>query len=252
MSTRIPVANRFDSPVGKDLTGPLWPEQWYDATGCAANPADPSTGYYKLRGKWVWHTGADLNNDEGGLDSDAHAPVYATAAGRVIYARKAPFWGNVLIIQHVLPDGQFVTSRYAHMEAILVKPGQDVTRGQQVGRIGNADGQLGYHLHFDIAGTILLANPLDFPGDDKHAIERNYFDPMIFINEHRAEVVMREVTVMATVLNVRYGPGVNTPLLAWTFRRGERVAVLDPALENGWWKLYGRLGYVSGKWVKEG
>jgi len=44
----------------------------------------------------------------------------------------------------------FADSLYAHLDRITVREGQQVTRGQQVGTIGNNHGMYPPHLHFEI------------------------------------------------------------------------------------------------------
>ena len=41
-------------------------------------------------------------------------------------------------------------TRYAHLSAALVTPGQDVTAGQVVGRAGQSGRATGTHLHFEV------------------------------------------------------------------------------------------------------
>jgi murein DD-endopeptidase MepM/ murein hydrolase activator NlpD len=153
---------RFDMPMGTQVErdapitlgivatgwGPLWIGKWYDAT--------PYCTWYTLG----YHTGADLNI-QGTSDADKDAPIFATGDGKVIYAGEAGSWGNIIVIEHPdalvhRPDGssgrQKVYSRYGHVtDRILVKVGDQVTRGQNIGFIGlMAGATTGWHLHFDI------------------------------------------------------------------------------------------------------
>jgi len=74
------------------------------------------------------------------------APVRATAPGVVTYAGWAGTYGRLVKIRH---DNGMET-RYAHMSAVLVRTGQRVTRGTQVGRLGNTGRSTGPHLHYEI------------------------------------------------------------------------------------------------------
>ena len=169
----------FDPPVGtaqERLSSKVWPGRWYDATGYAT--------YYTAVGP-AYHTGADLNLPG---DADRNTPVYTPADGVVTFSgRSSGTWGRLIVIRHdPLPDGTVVWSRLAHITNPLVKEGDRVERGQQVASIGNAEGQLPFHLHFDIAKTdILERNPGHWPGSNLDLVRRHYVDPRLFIEQHR-------------------------------------------------------------------
>lgn len=174
------IADGFDAPCGTDAErrgAQVPPPGWIDA-----NPY--GTFYNVTPTRQAFHTGADLNLPE---DRDAHAPVYAVAHGTVTYAKLGGgTWGKLVVIVHTLPSGQLVFSRYAHLEAIGVRAGQPVARGEEIGRIGNAENQFPYHLHFDISPTSTLGrNPEDWPGTDEARLKRDYVDPIQFIRRNR-------------------------------------------------------------------
>jgi murein DD-endopeptidase MepM/ murein hydrolase activator NlpD len=177
--TEPPVGAGFDPPVGtaeERLSSEVWPGDWYDATGYAT--------YYTTVGA-AYHTGADLNLPH---DADKNTPVYSPADGRVTYsARNLGSWAWIIVIRHdPLADGTVVWSRMAHVTNPIVSEGDVVERGQQVCSIGNADGQLAFHLHYDIAVTdVLERNPGHWPGTNLDAVLQNYVDPRTFILAHR-------------------------------------------------------------------
>lgn len=75
--------------------------------------------------------------------------VVATAPGKIILARKSSIpagYGNYVEIDH---GGGFVT-RYAHLEEIRVKQGQQVEKGMVIGTLGNSGGSVAPHLHYEI------------------------------------------------------------------------------------------------------
>jgi murein DD-endopeptidase MepM/ murein hydrolase activator NlpD len=99
-----------------------------------------------------FHSGLDF---AGGLGS----PVAATQDGRVIIAKTG--WrlhGNTVAINH----GQGVVSFYIHLSKILVKPGEMVKAGQQIGKIGATGRASGPHLHFSIYTNGNATSPLDW------------------------------------------------------------------------------------------
>ena len=63
-------------------------------------------------------------------------------------------WGNHIVIQH--PNGLF--TRYAHLypDSTQVKVGQKVTRGQELGKMGNSGRSDIRHLHFELGIAIKI------------------------------------------------------------------------------------------------
>lgn len=100
----------------------------------------PMSAQYKSRGVSWGHTGADLVGSIG-------TPVVSTSGGVVEQA--ASGWnggyGNEVVVNH----GGGIKSRYAHLSAISVSPGQSVGAGQLVGLSGNSGRSTGPHLHFE-------------------------------------------------------------------------------------------------------
>ncbi|MEI6032779.1 MAG: M23 family metallopeptidase [Verrucomicrobiae bacterium] len=159
---RTRVADGFDQPVGK-------PE---------------GDGYYRSRGFLAYHPGEDWNGLSGG-NSDLGAPVYAIGHGYVTFARDARMgWGNVVLVRHTFVENgklETVDSMYAHLDKILVREGQQVTRGQQVGTIGTNRGMYVAHLHFEIRKNLRI-------GINRSAFSKdlaNYCRPNSFIMAHR-------------------------------------------------------------------
>jgi murein DD-endopeptidase MepM/ murein hydrolase activator NlpD len=84
-----------------------------------------------------------------GLDiaADVGEPVYAIAAGEVIYAGNGMRgYGNVVIIRH----DRMRTSLYAHNSELKVKQGDQVTQGTLVALLGSTGHSTGPHVHFEI------------------------------------------------------------------------------------------------------
>src|SRR4051812_25106556 len=76
----------------------------------------------------------------------ANSPVLAANDGKVVYAKDLGIYGNCVIIDH----GMGVQSLYGHLSSFQVKEGEDVKKGQTLGRSGQTGLAGGDHLHFSI------------------------------------------------------------------------------------------------------
>ncbi|MCZ2202087.1 M23 family metallopeptidase [Cylindrospermopsis raciborskii] len=88
-----------------------------------------------------FHSGVDLLAEVG-------TPVRATASGVVVFAKEQGTYGNLVIINH--ESG--IQTRYAQLESIKVKLGEQVKVNQVLGTVG-ATGQPSSrepHLHFEV------------------------------------------------------------------------------------------------------
>jgi murein DD-endopeptidase MepM/ murein hydrolase activator NlpD len=110
--------------------------------------ADHRTYYYeKKEVDQQVHLGFDLAVTK-------QIPVLAGNNGKVVYADFLGIYGNCIVIDH----GMGVQSLYGHLSSIDVKPGDAVTRSQQIGRSGMTGLAAGDHLHFAI---LLQGNPVN-------------------------------------------------------------------------------------------
>lgn len=93
------------------------------------------------------HKGIDMIT----RDETKNKPIFAARNGVVIAAGPAQGFGNWIVISHNV-DGKRMDTVYGHMEddGLLVKLGDTVRAGQQIGRIGNKGDSSGHHLHFEI------------------------------------------------------------------------------------------------------
>lgn len=73
-------------------------------------------------------------------------PIYAAASGKVTQVSTSSARGKYCIIEH----GANMSTLYQHCSAILVKPGQKVSVGQQIAKVGNTGNSTGPHLHFEV------------------------------------------------------------------------------------------------------
>ncbi len=98
------------------------------------------------------HAGIDLAAPIG-------TPIYATADGIVSDAGwNSGGYGNLIKVDH----GSGIETRYGHLSRILVSPGQRVTRGQQIGRMGSTGRSTGSHLHYEVRISGNAVNPIPF------------------------------------------------------------------------------------------
>jgi murein DD-endopeptidase MepM/ murein hydrolase activator NlpD len=107
--------------------------------------ADPFTGAPEF------HVGIDLPGPIG-------APVYATAPGVVSYAGFSTGYGNLITIDH----GYGLSTRYSHLDKILVRQGETVTLHQEIGLMGNTGWSTGPHLLYETRVDGLPQNPAHF------------------------------------------------------------------------------------------
>jgi hypothetical protein len=104
--------------------------------------------------------------------ADTGTPVYATNAGRVLFAGSLQMTGNTVVIEH----GFGLKSWYYHMhETPPIKAGDMVERGQLIGVVGSTGFSTGPHLHFAMSALSVFINP-------ETIIEGNLFERMITNN----------------------------------------------------------------------
>jgi len=92
------------------------------------------------------------------LASLRQAPVVAASAGTVVFAENLGIYGDAVIIDH----GLGIFSLYGHLSAITVQRGQDVARGDTVGRTGETGLAGGDHLHFSIMLYGVHVDPVEW------------------------------------------------------------------------------------------
>ncbi|WP_323181936.1 M23 family metallopeptidase [Micromonospora sp. NBC_00362] len=77
--------------------------------------------------------------------ADLDTPALASAAGTVVAAGLNGGYGNEVVVDH----GSGWRSRVAHLNAISVRVGETVDRGQLIGRVGSTGNSSGPHLHYE-------------------------------------------------------------------------------------------------------
>lgn len=96
----------------------------------------------------AFHSGLDFG---GALAT----PVAATAPGVVSFTGQRSGYGNTVEVDH----GRGFKTRYAHLAAISVKPGQRVVLGQRLGAMGSTGRSTGVHLHYEVWVNGRAQNP---------------------------------------------------------------------------------------------
>lgn len=99
------------------------------------------------------HNGLDLANPNGGF-------IFAAGDGWIVSADWRSGFGNFIEIDH----GNGVRTRYAHLSEIdpNLRPGDRITAGTPMGRMGMTGNATGVHLHYEVVIDGLLVDPLNF------------------------------------------------------------------------------------------
>jgi septal ring factor EnvC (AmiA/AmiB activator) len=87
----------------------------------------------------VPHPGLDIEASEG-------VPFRSIFDGRVAYAAALNGYGLTVVLDH----GSGIVSVYAHAQVLLVTAGDDVVRGQDLGRVGESGSLRGPYLYFEM------------------------------------------------------------------------------------------------------
>lgn len=95
------------------------------------------------------HGGADFLSPTG-------TPIRAPNSGQVVLAKELYYTGNTVIIDH----GLGLVTLFAHLSEIDVRPGDAVTTGQVVGKVGATGRVTGPHLHWTLRVGAARVDPL--------------------------------------------------------------------------------------------
>jgi murein DD-endopeptidase MepM/ murein hydrolase activator NlpD len=119
----------------------LWPVEG-QVTGSFGERIDP------FNGEGAFHSGIDIAAVYG-------QSVIAPADGIVEFADFMGGYGRAVIVDH----GHGISTRYGHLKAFAVFPGQRIHRGDTIGFVGDSGRSTGPHLHYEVRIKDIPVNP---------------------------------------------------------------------------------------------
>lgn len=120
------------------------PDAWF-SSGFSYSRLHPLLGYRRP------HPGIDISAPPG-------SPVVATAGGRVVTVGRELGYGRIVEIDH----GSGYRTRYAHLAAVVARPGQVVERGEAIGEVGRSGLATGPNLHYEVLVDGRPVNPREY------------------------------------------------------------------------------------------
>jgi len=115
---------------------------------------------WPLKGRVISGFGSTYRNliNKGiNIQASAGADILACRSGRVVfYSSGLGNFGKTVIIDH----GDGLRSVYSRISVIFVQPGENVSRGALIGRVGASGRDKSSYLHFEIRKGAMPQNPL--------------------------------------------------------------------------------------------
>jgi len=102
--------------------------------------------------------GASRNHQGIDIPGAVGTPIYATADGIIGRAQWLGGYGKFVEINH----GNAVQTRYGHLSAMNVEPGQRIRKGDILGYMGSTGRSTGSHLHYEVRIAGEAINPTAF------------------------------------------------------------------------------------------
>ncbi len=99
----------------------------------------------------TFHNALDIANSYG-------TPIYAAAAGKVVFVGYDGGYGNKVVIRH----NSEITTVYGHNSRIVVEDGEMVKKGQTIAYMGSTGRSTGPHLHFEVLKYGQSVDPLQY------------------------------------------------------------------------------------------
>ena len=129
--------------------------------------------FYKVT---KFHGGIDFSGPIG-------TGIYATGDGVVKKVEKNKNgYGNHILVDH----GYGYMTRYAHLNTIMVKKGDKVKRGQEIGTMGNTGKSTAPHLHYEVIKNNKTVNPINFFYNDLTPEE---YDKILELSQHPSQTM---------------------------------------------------------------
>lgn len=140
----------LDRKAVEQATPMGWPADGGWLSSSFGRRSDPFTG------RVAFHEGVDIASKMG-------SPIRAMGVGVVTFAGEKTGYGLMVEVNH----GQGQVTRYAHAQAVLVKVGDRVTKGQSLALVGSSGRSTGPHLHLEVLRNGQPVNPQNYLRADK-------------------------------------------------------------------------------------
>ncbi len=145
-------------------------------------PKNNQAGYYTLEGKpcekmflksplkftgritsyfgWRRDPFTSRHSRHRGVDFASYygAPIVATSGGIISFAGWRGAYGRLVNVRH----SNGYTTYYGHCSRILVRPGQSISQGEVIAKVGSTGRSTGPHCHYEIRSRGQALNPLRF------------------------------------------------------------------------------------------
>jgi len=168
----IKVSKKYSEPSSSDVKRIIKEQEILKSHRNTWSSVNPDINFiYPVEGiiTGVFGTERYYNGKKGryhnGIDIAAkmNDSIVAPSAGRVIVVGDFFYNGKFIYIDH----GKGLLSIFIHLNEILVKKGESVKKGDEIGKIGTSGRSTGPHVHWSVM------------------LNQTYIDPMIFINTNK-------------------------------------------------------------------
>lgn len=133
----------------------------------------PIKGNIVINQAWVYSDGTNHN----GIDIKCNKlPLFPCEPGvvsrvqywdgKTISVKSMQSYGNMVEVTHKDYNGKTLVTRYAHLSSIIVKLGDEVNYGKQIGITGATGNVTGPHLHLEVILNGRRTNPMLWLGPD--------------------------------------------------------------------------------------
>jgi murein DD-endopeptidase MepM/ murein hydrolase activator NlpD len=141
---------RSAAPPAAGQPTPLSPAAAESNSSVTVPATPPPRLAWPIKGKILASYGAAAGgqkNDGIDIQADPGAPVKAADGGTVVYVgSEVAHLGNLVLVQH---PGGYITA-YGNNEAVLVKKGEEVKKGETIAKAGSSGGASSPRLHFEV------------------------------------------------------------------------------------------------------